>query len=130
MNLNNFFKECHDKEVFKKLSIYIVSSWVLIQVFAVTWEPLGLPKKSVTYLIILLLIGFPVSIYLVWRYHLVNLDFRKKKSDKEGSLIKIKLKNSPFHKMYYSFLAIISVLSILSASLIINNNFLYIRKFT
>jgi len=45
MNLNKFLKECNKKEVFKKLSIYIVSSWILIQVLAITWEPLGLPKQ-------------------------------------------------------------------------------------
>ena len=123
MNIKNFFKECNDKEVFKKLSIYIVSSWVLIQVLAVTWEPLGFSKKSVTYLIIILLIGFPINMFLVWRYHLVDLDYKKKKLNDAGNLVRIKLKNSPFHKMYFSILGIIGILTFLSALLIINNNF-------
>ncbi|MBT8317824.1 MAG: tetratricopeptide repeat protein [Lutibacter sp.] len=123
MNIKNFLKECNDKEVFKKLSIYIVSSWVLIQVLAVTWEPLGLSKKSVTYLLIILLIGFPINIFLVWRYHLVGLDYKNKKLNEEGNLVKVELKNSPFHKMYFYILGIISVLSFLSALLIIQNNF-------
>ncbi|MFK5957485.1 MAG: hypothetical protein QM495_01305 [Lutibacter sp.] len=123
MNVKKFLKECHDKEVFKKLSIYIVSSWVLIQVLAVTWEPLGFSKKSVTYLLIILLIGFPINIFLVWRYHLVYLDYKKKKLDDVGNLVHVKLKNSPFHKMYFSLLGFISILFFLSAVLIINNNF-------
>ena len=123
MTFKSFIKECNNKEVFKKLSIYIVSSWVLIQVFAVVWEPLGLPKKSVTYLIILLLIGFPVNIYLVWKYHLVNLVYKRKRLDEEGNIVKRKLKDSPFQKMYFTSLGFISVFSILSVSLIINNNF-------
>jgi tetratricopeptide (TPR) repeat protein len=123
MNIKNFLKECNDKEVFKKLSIYIVSSWVLIQVLAVTWEPLGFSKKSVTYLIIILLIGFPINVFLVWRYHLVDLDYKKKKLDEKGNLVKVQLKNSPFHKMYFYILSIISVLSFLAVLLIIQNNF-------
>ena len=48
MKLKEFVKECNEKEVFKNLSIYIVSSWVLIQVFSVMWEPFGLPQNSLT----------------------------------------------------------------------------------
>ncbi|WP_373019252.1 hypothetical protein, partial [Muriicola sp.] len=59
MNLKDFIKECHEKEVFKNLSIYIVSSWVLIQVFSEIYEPIGLPKISMTYLLLALLISFP-----------------------------------------------------------------------
>jgi len=122
MNKKKFIKECHNKEVFKKLSIYIVSSWVLLQVLAVTWEPLGLPQKSVTYFIVLVLFGFPVNGFLVWKYHLVHLDYKKEVFDEQGDLVKRELKNSPFQKMYFSVLLIISILSFLSIVIIINNS--------
>ncbi len=122
MNIKKFIKECHNKEVFKKLSIYIVSSWVLLQVLAVTWEPLGLPQKSVTYFIILALFGFPLNGFLVWKYHLVHLDYKKEVFDEQGNLVKRELKNSPFQKMYFSVLIIISILSFLSIVIIINNS--------
>ncbi|WP_299522508.1 hypothetical protein [uncultured Lutibacter sp.] len=122
MNIKNFIKECHNKEVFKKLSIYIVTSWVLLQVLAVTIEPLGLPQKLVTYFIILVLFGFPVNGFLVWKYHLINLDYEKDAFDEQGNLVKRELKNSPFQKMYFSVLIIISILSFLSIVLIINNS--------
>ena len=123
MNFKNFIEECHDKEVFKKLSIYIVSCWVLLQVLAVTWEPLGLPQKSVTFFIILALIGFPVSGLLVWKYHLVDLDYKDLSLNEEGNLVKSELKNSPFQKMYFSVLLVVSIISLLIVALIINNNF-------
>ncbi|WP_111707575.1 tetratricopeptide repeat protein [Lutibacter citreus] len=123
MKLNQFLKECNNKEVFKKLSIYIVSSWVLIQVMAVTWEPLGVPKKSVTVLLIILLIGFPVNVYLVWKYHLAPLEVKKIKLDENGNLIETKKNKSSFKKMYFSVLTIISFISIFVSTLIINNNF-------
>ena len=49
------------------LSIYIVTSWVVLQVLSVIWQPLGLPEKSVTYLIIALLIGFPLYLIYLWK---------------------------------------------------------------
>ncbi|REE81676.1 hypothetical protein BX611_1211 [Lutibacter oceani] len=121
MNLKQFFKECNQKEVFKKLSIYIVSSWILIQVLAITWEPLGLPKKSVTILLIILLIGFPINVYLVWKYHLLPLELKEKKFDENGT--EITKKKGSFKKMYFYALSVIGFFSIISTILIIENNF-------
>lgn len=123
MNFKNFIEECFDKEVFKKLSIYIVSCWVLLQVLAVTWEPLGLPQKSVTFFIILALIGFPISGFLVWKYHLIHLDYKQTALNEEGGFVKNELKNSPFQKMYFSVLIVVSIISLLIVAIIINNNF-------
>jgi hypothetical protein len=129
MNFKDFLKECYDKEVFKKLSIYIVSCWVLLQVLSVTWEPLGLPQKTVTYFIILALIGFPISGFLVWKYHLINLDYKENSLDEKDDFVKHKLKNTPFQKMYFSVLIIVSIVSLLIVALIINNKFRSESKF-
>ncbi|WP_298366783.1 hypothetical protein [uncultured Lutibacter sp.] len=123
MNFKKFIRECHDKEVFKKLSIYIVSCWVLLQVIAVIWEPLGLPHKSVSFFLILALIGFPISGFLVWKFHLRHLDYKEMTLNEDGNLVKKALRNSPFQKMYFLILLIVSIISLLIASLIINNNF-------
>ena len=123
MNFKKFIKECHDKEVFKKLSIYIVSCWVLLQVLAVIWEPLGLPHKSVPFFLILALIEFPISGLLVWKYHLRYLDYKEMTLNEDGNLISQTLKNSPFQKMYFLILIIVCIISLFIASLIINNNF-------
>ena len=84
MKFNKFLKECNQKDVFKKLSLYVVTSWVIIQVFATIWEPIGLPKESVTILLIILLLGFPINVYLVWRFDLVKQEIRTLKVDKKG----------------------------------------------
>ncbi len=124
MKLKTFLKECHQKEVFKKLSLYVVTSWVLIQVLATTWEALGLPKESVTILLLLLLIGFPINVYLVWRYDLVNHESPKVKIDKEGVPVTGKFKKSRFQKTYFTFLTVISVFTLSIVIVIINNNFI------
>ena len=143
MNFKKFFKECHEKEVFKNLSIYIVSSWVLIQVLSEVWEPFGLPKITMTYLLLVLLIGFPFYIYLLWKYRLKPLESKlsrreglnissKKGSPKEGKQVLKKRKihlpgvhfYSPFQKMYFTSLFVISLITIFSASLIVKANFI------
>ncbi|NNK12596.1 MAG: tetratricopeptide repeat protein [Flavobacteriaceae bacterium] len=143
MKLKEFIKECHQKEVFKNLSIYVVSSWVLIQVFSEIWEPFGLPKISMTYLLLVLIAGFPFYIYLIWRYRLkkpeTEMDQGEEmkfvKSDsrgqrKEGSSKKGKKQlpgvifYNPFQRMYFTFLFAILVLSVISVALIVRANFI------
>ena len=105
-------------EVFKMLSIYIVSSWILLQVLAVTWEALGLPHKSITFLIIFLLAGFPIFIFLVWKFQIVPL-WKKENILEEEERVKIK----NFHKTYFSALGIISTLSAITIFFIVGNTF-------
>ena len=98
MNLKGFVKECHKKEVFKMLSIYIVSSWVVLQVLALIASPLGLPEKSVTYLIIILLLGFPIYIYYIWKFRLLKYEIQQTEDPT------IPYNKSAFQKMYFSSL--------------------------
>ncbi|MBU2527478.1 MAG: hypothetical protein KKC03_12850 [Bacteroidetes bacterium] len=123
MKFNSFLKACHEKGVLSKLSIYIVVTWVLLQVMSVTAEPLGLPKKSVTFLIIILLIGFPVYIFLVWKYYLATAESKPESLDENGNPIKGKILKSPFYKMYFAMLTTVSLVISLLVFLIIENNF-------
>lgn len=123
MKFNKFLKECHQKEVFKKLSLYVVTSWVIIQVFATIWEPLGLPKESVSILLITLLVGFPVNVYLVWRLHLVKHEKVIPKLNKRGKEVPGKYVKSSFQKTYFSSLTIISILFLSIVAFVIKNNF-------
>ncbi|QAA80573.1 hypothetical protein EI546_01980 [Aequorivita sp. H23M31] len=116
MQFKSFINECHKKEVFKLLSFYIVSSWVLLQVLAVTWEALGLPHTSVTYLIIFLLAGFPVFIFLVWKFRIAPL---KKNEDVEEQ----EKLTKEFHKIYFSAIGVIGIICATAIFLIVGNTF-------
>lgn len=118
MKFKKFFQECHKRDVFKMLSIYLVSSWVLLQVLAVTWEALGIPQRTITYLIIILLAGFPLYIFLVWKFHLAPL-LKKDLPAEEGE----KPKARGFHKIYFSALGIISTICVVTIFLIVGNTF-------
>lgn len=118
MKFKSFIKECHKRGVFKMLSIYIVSSWVLLQVLAITWQALGLPQNSLTYLIILLLIGFPLYILFLWKYYLQSVEEPLEFEDGETHLTKV-----GFHKYYFSALGIIVAICFVSIFLIVGNSF-------
>lgn len=118
MKLNSFFKQCHEKEVFKMLSIYVVSAWIILQVLAITWQPLGLPQKSVTFLIITLLLCFPLYIFFLWKFRLAPLQ----KTDAEPDEREEK-KKTAFRKMYFSSLGIITSICVITVILIVNKNF-------
>lgn len=118
MKLNSFFKQCNEKEVFKMLSIYVVSAWVILQVLSVTWQPLGLPHKSVTFLIIVLLLCFPLYIFFLWRFRLAPQRLSEIETDEK----ELKKRNS-FKKIYFSFFSIITSLCVIAVFLIVSKNF-------
>lgn len=124
MKFNKFLKECNQKDVFKKLSLYVVTSWVIIQVFATIWEPIGLPKESVTILLIILLLGFPINVYLVWRFDLAKQEPRTLKINKKGEEVPGKYQKSKFQKAYFSVLSILSIAFVGIVMVIVNNNFI------
>ena len=73
MRFDAFLKECQDKEVFKKLSIYAVFSWLVIQVISTVQQPMGLSPLIVTYVLILLLVGFPIYIFYIWKFQIAPI---------------------------------------------------------
>ncbi|MGB5692176.1 MAG: hypothetical protein WBM43_06185 [Flavobacteriaceae bacterium] len=123
MKLKKFISECRENEVFKNLSIYIVSSWVLLQVIALIAEPLGLPSSSLTYLLLFLLIGFPVYVYLLWWFQLKNTVKKKPLLDKSGNPVPGKFVMGPFQKIYFSSLSIISIIAVGVALVVVEQNF-------
>lgn len=143
MKFNQFLKECREKDIIKNLSIYLVSSWLLLQVVSVTWEPMGLPKSTLTYLLLFLLLGFPLYLYLLWKLRINKLRITpgedprvpvkgKVASTKRG--VELNADGTPvpketkyrrsFRQMYFSILLIIAALSVFSSTLIIKANFM------
>jgi Tfp pilus assembly protein PilF len=118
MNLKIFLKECSNRDVFKLLSIYVVSSWVILQVLSVIAQPLNLPKQSIPFLILFLIIGFPLYIIYIWNSRL-SKSWKSEEDDTSEEL----MDKSKFRQIYFTFLGIILFLSGLSVVIIINNSF-------
>ena len=122
MKISKFIKEFQENGVLKNLSIYIVSSWVFLQVIALIAEPLGFSMKIVAYCLIALLVGFPLYMFGVWSYQLAHTVKRKPLLDADGVAIPGKFRKSHFQRLYFSFIGVVAVICISFALFILNNN--------
>ena len=119
MSIKGFINECNKRDVFKLLSIYIVSSWVLLQVISLIAEPLNLPKNTLTYSIIVLLFGFPIYIFILWKTKV-----RHAKTDTIEDSVESSIKSEiGFKRIYFTGLALIGFACMTASALIINNSF-------
>ena len=67
-SLKHSFAEFRRRRVFRVIAVYVVTSWVLIQLGSAVFEPLGLPSWSMRLLIVLLVLGFMLACVLAWIY--------------------------------------------------------------
>lgn len=124
MRFDAFLKECQDKEVFKKLSIYAVFSWLVIQVISTVQQPMGLSPLIVTYVLILLLVGFPIYIFYIWKFQIAPIH---KKQMAETGIVPEKRgffgSKTPFQRYYFLSIFTISCLITFVLFFVIKNNF-------
>jgi TolB-like protein/Tfp pilus assembly protein PilF len=64
--LNGYFEELKRRKVFRVGIAYVVGAWILTQIADVTFEPLNLPAWSTSLVLWLLILGFPVALFLAW----------------------------------------------------------------
>jgi TolB-like protein/Flp pilus assembly protein TadD len=70
--IRNLIQELRNRSVFRALVAYAVVAWVLLQVADVTFDRLPIPGNSMTVLIVLVVIGFPIVAILAWAYELTT----------------------------------------------------------
>lgn len=123
MKFNEFLRVCHEKEVFKKLSLYVVFSWVLIQVISVIVEPIGLPENTMTFSIIILLISLPIYIFYVWNKHLKYIYSSKKKGVRAIDKEKVGKNYLNFQNYYFASLGVVAFICGSLVIFVLNNKF-------
>ena len=64
--IRNLVQELRNRSVFRALVAYGVVAWMLLQVADVTFDRLPIPANSMTVLIVLVVIGFPIVAILAW----------------------------------------------------------------
>jgi TolB-like protein/tetratricopeptide (TPR) repeat protein len=68
--VENFVNELRSRSVIRALITYAVVAWMLLQVADVTFDRLPLPDNAMTVLIVLVVVGFPVTGVLAWGYEI------------------------------------------------------------
>ncbi len=61
-------RELRRRHIFRGVGFYLVGAWGVLQVADVIVEPAGLPAWTMTALLYLAVGGFPLALFLAWRY--------------------------------------------------------------
>ncbi len=69
-SLSEFLKELQRRRVIRVGLVYVVAAWAIIQVAETIFPPLELPDWTVTFVVLLCMLGFPVAIILSWAYRI------------------------------------------------------------
>ena len=82
--MRQFLSEVRRRKVIRVAIVYSVVAWVLIQVAEATFEPLRLPPWTLTFLIVLAIFGFAVSVALAWAFEVTPEGLRRESSSDDA----------------------------------------------
>ncbi|HJO10605.1 MAG: hypothetical protein QGG67_05070 [Gammaproteobacteria bacterium] len=68
--MGNLFQELKRRKVFRVAVAYAVVAWVLIQISGEVLPALQMPEWTVSFVTVLLLLGFPLALLLGWAYEI------------------------------------------------------------
>jgi TolB-like protein/Tfp pilus assembly protein PilF len=68
--LKTVVQELRQRSVFRAGVTYAVAAWLLLQIADVTFDRLPIPEGAMTALIVLIIIGFPVTLILAWGFEI------------------------------------------------------------
>jgi adenylate cyclase len=64
----SFFDELKQRKVIRSAIVYGVVAWAIIQVADTVFPRLGLPDWTVTFIIVVAALGFPIALVVAWFY--------------------------------------------------------------
>ena len=73
-NIDNIVKQLKNRKVFRSLAIYAGFAFVLLQVCSIIIPGLFLPEWTMTFVIVFVIIGFPIIAILSWIYDITPSD--------------------------------------------------------
>ena len=66
----SFWSELKRRHVVRVASVYAVVAWLVIQVAGTTFEGFGIPMWAFRFVVIMLVLGFPISLIIAWAFEL------------------------------------------------------------
>jgi len=75
--MGNLFQELKRRKVYKVTTVYVVSSWLLLQVADTLLPAFDLPDSAIRIPALILLIGFPLVLILAWVFELTPQGIKK-----------------------------------------------------
>jgi TolB-like protein len=75
--ITGIYKELRRRNVFRVAMVYLIASWILIQIAETTFPALNLPDWTVTFVVVLLAMGFPIAVIFAWAFELTPEGLKK-----------------------------------------------------
>jgi adenylate cyclase len=68
--LRRFVEDLRRRRVLRVAAVYVVIGWIIIEVSSTVLPPLQLPEWTVTLVIVLVALGFPLAVVMSWMFDL------------------------------------------------------------
>lgn len=77
MGFKSFFKELKRRNIYKVAASYGITGWIVIQIATTVFPAFDFPHWTIQFVIILTLIGFPISLVLAWAFEITPNGIKK-----------------------------------------------------
>ncbi len=81
-NPHNFWQELKRRKVIRVIIGYAAAAYVLLELSSIVAEPLGLPGWTINFVLVLLCIGFVITVIISWIYDFTSEGIKKTESHK------------------------------------------------
>jgi len=83
----SFFEELKRRNVFRMAVLYLVGSWLLMQVADVLFEQLGVPSWAFRLLLGMMALGFPIALFFSWLFEMTPEGLKLERDVNRGQSI-------------------------------------------
>ncbi|MEE8304172.1 MAG: hypothetical protein V3S24_17285, partial [Candidatus Tectomicrobia bacterium] len=66
--IRRLFIEMRRRRIFRTAALYIVGTWLVMQVADVVFPAMDIPERAIRYLLVAALLGFPAALIFSWFY--------------------------------------------------------------
>jgi TolB-like protein/Flp pilus assembly protein TadD len=107
-----FVKQLRRRRVFRTAGLYVVAAWLLLQAANIIFPAWGIPDAALRYLILAVLLGFPVAVVFGWIFEITAEGIRRTQplSSEADLLASLPLKRSDF-LILTAFVAVIGLIA-------------------
>jgi TolB-like protein/Tfp pilus assembly protein PilF len=77
--MSGLFVELKRRNVFRVAIVYVIASWLLLQVADIVVPTLGIPEWSMRMVLFLLVLGLPIALIFAWAFEITPEGIKKEK---------------------------------------------------
>ncbi len=78
-NFERFWKELKRRKTIRVITVYAAAAFIILQLIDIISKPLQLPEWTLTFMIVLLCVGFIIAVLLSWIYDITPAGVKKTK---------------------------------------------------